>query len=65
MVDFGQQEHLPGPFKTGLHAWLARFHVAPRAELPELIDRYYREGHEVAFDRLYRGYAWAAEIAAA
>ena len=65
VVDFGQQERLPKLFRSGLHAWLARFHVAPRAELPELVDRYYRDGHDVAFARLYGGYAWAAEIAAA
>nr|WP_232343400.1 class I SAM-dependent methyltransferase [Novosphingopyxis sp. YJ-S2-01] len=65
VVDFGQQERLPKLFRSGLHAWLARFHVAPRAELPELVDRYYRDGHDVAFTRLYGGYAWAAEIAAA
>ena len=37
-------------------------------ELKEIADALVkgcREGHEVAFDRLYRGYAWAAEIAAA
>ena len=62
IVDFGQQERLPKLFRKGLYAWLARFHVAARAELPELIDRYYREGHDVAFQRLYGGYAWAAEV---
>ncbi|WP_187336204.1 class I SAM-dependent methyltransferase [Novosphingopyxis iocasae] len=65
VVDFGQQERLPKLFRSGLHAWLARFHVAPRAELPELVDRYYRDGHDVDFTRLYGGYAWAAEIAPA
>ena len=65
VVDFGQQERLPKLFRSGLHAWLARFHVAPRAELPELVNLYYRGGHDVDFTRLYGGYAWAAEIAAA
>lgn len=62
IVDFGQQERLPKLFRKALYAWLARFHVSARAELPELIDRYYREGHDVAFQRLYGGYAWSAEI---
>ena len=62
IVDFGQQERLPRLFRAGLYAWLDRFHVAARRELPELIDRFYREGHEVSFDRLFGGYAWAAEV---
>jgi S-adenosylmethionine-diacylgycerolhomoserine-N-methlytransferase len=64
IVDFGQQERLPRLFRKGLYAWLARFHVAARAELPELVDRYYHMGHDVSFNRLYGGYAWAAEIGA-
>lgn len=35
IVDFGEQERLPGPFRKGLHWWLGQFHVEPRAELPE------------------------------
>ena len=62
LVDFGQQERLPRLFRAGLYAWLDRFHVAARKELPELIDRLYREGHAVEFERLYGGYAWAAEV---
>ncbi|MFM2278747.1 MAG: hypothetical protein RLZZ444_978 [Pseudomonadota bacterium] len=34
IVDFGEQDHLPGWFRTALRSWLARFHVTPRAELP-------------------------------
>jgi S-adenosylmethionine-diacylgycerolhomoserine-N-methlytransferase len=33
VVDFGTQSGLPGWFRTGLQAWLARFHVTPRADL--------------------------------
>lgn len=62
IVDFGQQERLPKLFRAGLYAWLGRFHVTARQELPELIDRYYRKGHAVEFERLYGGYAWAAEV---
>lgn len=34
VVDFGDLSGLPGPFATALRAWLARFHVEPRAGLP-------------------------------
>ncbi|MEC9401739.1 MAG: class I SAM-dependent methyltransferase, partial [Pseudomonadota bacterium] len=33
VVDFGQQERLPGWFKRVLFAWLKSFHVSPRADL--------------------------------
>lgn len=33
VVDFGQQADLPEWFGSALTAWLARFHVAPRARL--------------------------------
>ncbi|MBE7220250.1 MAG: class I SAM-dependent methyltransferase, partial [Caulobacteraceae bacterium] len=35
IVDFGDQAGLPPVFRRGLEAWLARFHVAPRAGLAE------------------------------
>lgn len=36
VVDFGDLGGLPGPLRTGLRAWLAKFHVAPRVDLPEV-----------------------------
>jgi S-adenosylmethionine-diacylgycerolhomoserine-N-methlytransferase len=36
IVDFGDLAGLPGPFQRGLEAWLAKFHVAPRADLPQV-----------------------------
>ena len=33
VVDFGQQSELPPWFKAGLHGWLAKFTVEPRAGL--------------------------------
>lgn len=33
VVDFGDLGGLPGPFQRLLRAWLAKFHVAPRADL--------------------------------
>jgi S-adenosylmethionine-diacylgycerolhomoserine-N-methlytransferase len=35
VVDFGDLQGLPGPFQTLLRGWLAKFHVEPRAALPE------------------------------
>ena len=58
VVDFGQQEQLPGWFRRGLHGWLARFHVTPRAEL-ETVMAEVAATHDarIAFERLYRDYA--------
>jgi S-adenosylmethionine-diacylgycerolhomoserine-N-methlytransferase len=36
VVDFGDLSELPGMFQRGLRGWLAKFHVAPRAELPAI-----------------------------
>lgn len=59
VVDFGQQERLPGWFAAALRAWLARFHVAPR---PGLVAEFERQagaaGRSVVFSPLHRGYAW-------
>jgi S-adenosylmethionine-diacylgycerolhomoserine-N-methlytransferase len=38
VVDFGDLSGMPVPFQRGLRAWLAKFHVSPRADLPELAD---------------------------
>src|SRR5436190_741980 len=65
VVDFGQQEGLPRWFRAGLFEWLDRFHVAPRAELERVLsDVATRQGGGLAFRRLYRGYAWSAELSA-
>lgn len=34
VVDFGDLDGLPEPFRRALRAWLARFHVSPRTDLP-------------------------------
>lgn len=36
VVDFGDLGGLPRPFQRALRAWLAKFHVAPRADLPAI-----------------------------
>ncbi len=63
IVDFGQQERLPRAFSAGLKHWLARFDVAPRAELFNVINRLAgAQGLVSECTPLYRGYAWAARI---
>lgn len=58
IVDFGQQERLPGLFKKGLEAWLAKFSVEPRADLEaELQALAQRTGCRLEFERLLRDYA--------
>jgi S-adenosylmethionine-diacylgycerolhomoserine-N-methlytransferase len=64
VVDFGTQEDLPDWFRLGLHAWLARFSVEPRAELEnELGKRAASRGLAMHSARLYRGYAVYAVLA--
>lgn len=61
IVDFGTQAGLPRWFRSGLRSWLARFHVAPRDDLPAALDRVAAEaGAAVRFTPLYRGYAQSA-----
>jgi S-adenosylmethionine-diacylgycerolhomoserine-N-methlytransferase len=59
VVDFGQQEGWPRPFKSVLFAWLDSFDVEPRAMLPDYIKTL---GLNAAFTPLYRGYAWSAVL---
>lgn len=63
IVDFGQQDELPKWFKAGLHGWLAKFTVTPRAELEaELQALEARTGAKLVFKRLYRDYAQLAVV---
>lgn len=63
VVDFGQQEHLPRWFRDLLRAWLAKFHVEPRAELEAAMrSAAAAAGGEALFTSLYRDYARAGEI---
>lgn len=58
IVDFGRQEHLPGWFKAALRAWLAKFHVAPRDDLRDLLEsEAQKAGASLEFESLFRGYA--------
>lgn len=58
VVDFGQQERLPGVWRKALFGWLAQFHVAPRADLPRSIETLAARMGAASHGRtLYRGYA--------
>ncbi|TPJ41215.1 class I SAM-dependent methyltransferase [Mesorhizobium sp. B2-5-13] len=63
IVDFGQQEGLPGWFRTLLRGWLKKFHVTPRESLCDVLEsEAERTGATFRFRTLYRGYAWLAVI---
>jgi S-adenosylmethionine-diacylgycerolhomoserine-N-methlytransferase len=63
IVDFGQQERLPGWFRRLLQGWLSRFHVTPRATLREaLATRADAVRGRLEFETIGRGYAWHAVI---
>lgn len=58
VVDFGEQKELPGWFKKGLVAWLAKFSVTPRPDLETELKRVAREKDAMlAFTWLFRDYA--------
>lgn len=63
IVDFGQQEGLPGWFRALLRGWLKKFHVTPRESLRDVLEsQAERTGATFRFRTLYRGYAWLAVI---
>ncbi len=63
LVDFGQQEGLPKPFRSTLHRWLGKFEVTPRAGLRDVLSElgeHYKM--TVSWESLWRGYAWSAVL---
>ncbi len=63
IVDFGQQERLPRWFRATLQAWLGRFHVTPRPDLYEVLERHLEAANaDMIFEEVGRGYAWHAVI---
>jgi S-adenosylmethionine-diacylgycerolhomoserine-N-methlytransferase len=63
IVDFGQQERLPGWFRAMLLGWLGKFHVTPRADLFAACAMVAaRHDLRCASTPLFRGYAWSAVI---
>lgn len=64
VVDFSDQARLPAWFRSGLRAWLARFHVTPRTELrPELEALAGRIGGDLEWRSIRRDYAQYAVLA--
>ena len=58
VVDFGSQRALPAWFRSGLHAWLRRYHVTPRADLHAVANGIAEAGGGTcASRRLYRDFA--------
>lgn len=63
IVDFGQQERLPGLFKKGLEAWLAKFSVEPRPDLEQELQALADStGCTLKFERILRDYAHHAIV---
>jgi len=63
VVDFGGQDGLPGWFRSGLRAWLAKFSVSPREDLEAVLgDVAKGAGALLEFARLYRDYARYAVV---
>jgi S-adenosylmethionine-diacylgycerolhomoserine-N-methlytransferase len=63
VVDFGGQAQLPGWFRSGLRAWLAKFTVSPREDLePVLAEAAKSAGAKLVFAPLYLDYARYAVI---
>ncbi|WFR94052.1 class I SAM-dependent methyltransferase [Rhizobium tumorigenes] len=63
IVDFGQQQRLPGWFRKGLQSWLRSFHVTPRADLQSVLEeRCIRLGARLSTEDIGRGYAIRAVI---
>ena len=63
VVDFGQQERLPGWAKSMLFQWLKQFHVSPRGELADELGRLaYESDRALDFRALFRGYSWHGRL---
>lgn len=63
LVDFGQCEHLPALFKSGLERFLAHYTVTPRIELEMELSKLAAErGLKLTFERLHRGYTVRAVL---
>ncbi|WP_422932849.1 class I SAM-dependent methyltransferase [Sphingobium cupriresistens] len=64
IVDFGQQDELPGVWKRALFGWLDKFHVSPRRELAIAIERLAHDmSGEPSCHSMYRNYAIRGSIA--
>ncbi|WP_353216252.1 methyltransferase domain-containing protein [Sandarakinorhabdus sp.] len=63
LVDFGQQERLPAPFRKALFAWLAKFDVSPRDNLGDAVTQLAASrGLASDWQSTRAGYAWTAQM---
>lgn len=63
IVDFGNQERLPGIARSLLKRWLALFDVTPRDDLKRALSAMAKtSGAELTFERPFRGYAQYAVL---
>jgi S-adenosylmethionine-diacylgycerolhomoserine-N-methlytransferase len=63
IVDFGGQDGLPQWWRNALWAWLERFHVSPRVDLPDLVAEIAdRPGWSGATRSLLRDYSRLATL---
>jgi len=63
IVDFGNQERLPGLARALLLRWLAMFDVTPRDELEPVLSAIANaSGADLKFERPFRGYAQYAVL---
>ena len=64
IVDFGNQERLPGIARTLLKRWLAMFDVTPCDDLEQVLSAMAdAAGADLRFERPFRGYAQYAVLA--
>lgn len=63
VVDFGNQEGLPGWFKKMLGTWLDQFHVRFRPEVREWFEAQVRAGRgKMTYTPVMRGYAYRLDF---
>lgn len=63
IVDFGQCEHLPILFKSGLERFLAHYTVTPRIDLEAVLEKLADErGLNLVFERMHRGFTVRAVL---
>lgn len=62
IVDFGNQERLPGIARTLLRQWLALFGVTPRDDLARELSAIARTGADLKVEQPFRGYAQYAVL---
>ena len=63
IVDFGQCENWPAPFKRLMFRWLSLFDVAPRQDLQVVLEALAQKHNlKLVFKRSFSGYVWHAVL---